>query len=174
MDNQKKKAILEALIFVSGTPIGIKELQKATGFASGEIGFLVSELMADYRQRQSGIELVEVAEGYQMVTRPEFSDYIRKLKSTTPPKLSMAAMETLAIIAYKQPITKAEVEQIRGVNSDGVIKSLLDRRLIRVVGKKEAPGRPMLYGTTREFLLYFGLKDLSELPTIRELNPDEL
>ncbi len=174
MDNQKKKAILEALIFVSGTPIGIKELQKATSFASGEIEFLVNELIADYRQRKSGIEIVEVAEGYQMVTRAEFSEYIKRLKSTTPPKLSVAAMETLAIIAYKQPITKAEVEQIRGVNSDGVIKSLLERRLIRVVGKKEAPGRPMLYGTTREFLLYFGLKDLSELPTIRELNPDEL
>ncbi len=174
MDNKEKKAILEALIFVSGAPVSIKELQKTTGFATGEIEFLVSELMAEYRERQGGIEIVEVAEGYQMVTRPAFSEYVKRLRSSTPPKLSMPAMETLAIIAYKQPITKAEIEQIRGVNSDGVIKNLLDRRLIRVVGKKEAPGRPILYGTTREFLLYFGLKDLSELPTIRELNPDEL
>ncbi len=174
MDNKEKKAILEALIFVSGTPVSIKELQKATGFATGEIEFLVSELMAEYRERQGGIEIVEVAEGYQMVTRPAFSEFVKRLRSSTPPKLSMPAMETLAIIAYKQPITKAEIEQIRGVNSDGVIKNLLDRRLIRVVGKKEAPGRPILYGTTKEFLLYFGLKDLSELPTIRELNPDEL
>ncbi len=174
MEQKKKKALIEALIFVSGTPLSIKEIQKVTGFPSGEIEFLLRELMADYRNRESGLEIVEVAEGFQMVTRAEFSDYIRKLKSSTPPKLSAPAMETLAIIAYKQPITKAEVEEIRGVNSDGVIKNLLDRRLIRVVGKKEAPGRPLLYGTTREFLLYFGLKDLSELPTIRELNPEEL
>ncbi|RMG74475.1 MAG: SMC-Scp complex subunit ScpB [Nitrospirae bacterium] len=174
MEQKKKKALIEALIFVSGTPLSIKEIQKVTGFPSGEIEFLLRELMADYRNRESGLEIVEVAEGFQMVTRAEFSDYIRKLKSSTPPKLSAPAMETLAIIAYKQPITKAEVEEIRGVNSAGVIKNLLDRRLIRVVGKKEAPGRPLLYGTTREFLLYFGLKDLSELPTIRELNPEEL
>ncbi|HDY70549.1 MAG TPA: SMC-Scp complex subunit ScpB, partial [Nitrospirae bacterium] len=93
---------------------------------------------------------------------------------STPQKLSMAALETLAIIAYRQPVTKAEIDQFRGVGSDGVVKNLLDRRMIRVVGKKEAPGRPLLYGTTREFLLHFGLTDLSDLPTMRELSPDEL
>ena len=174
MEREQKKALLEALLFVSGAPLTLKDLQKATGLSTGEIGFLMNELMAEYRKRTGGVLLAEVAEGFQMVSNPEFSDWVRKLTSSIPQKLSMAALETLAIIAYRQPITKAELEQLRGVNSDGVVKSLIERRFIRIVGKKEAPGRPLLYGTTREFLQHFGLKDLSELPTMRELNPDEL
>ncbi len=175
MEASRRKSLIEALLFISGTPLSVKDIQKITGFSTGDIVTSIAELEAEYRQRGSGIQIVEVAEGYQMVTNPEFAEWIRKLKgSTSQTRLSQAALETLAIVAYRQPITKAEIEQLRGVNSEGVIRSLLERRLIRVVGKKDVPGRPLLYGTTREFLLYFGLKDLSELPTIRELNPDEL
>ncbi len=164
---------MESILFVSGAPISLGDLQKITGFSTGETEFLMKELTADYRDRRGGILIVEVAGGYQMVSNPEHSRWIRKMKTSTPSKLSMAALEALSIVAYRQPITKAELEQLRGVNSDGVIKSLLERRFIRVVGRKEVPGRPLLYGTTREFLQHFGLKDLSELPTMRELNPDE-
>ncbi|RMG01996.1 MAG: SMC-Scp complex subunit ScpB [Nitrospirae bacterium] len=174
LDQKGKKSLLEALLFISGDPLGAKEIQKITGFSSGEIGYLMTELMAEYRDRGGGLLIREVAEGYQMVTAPEYAPYLRKLKETSPTRLSPASLETLAIVAYRQPITKAEIDELRGVSSDGVLKSLLERRLIRIVGKKEAPGRPLLYGTTKEFLLHFGLKDLSELPTIRELSPDEL
>jgi len=174
MEKEQKKALLESILFISGTPLNLKDLKKITEFSTGEIGFLINELMAEYRDRKGGILLVEVAEGYQMVSNPEYAPWIKKLKSATPQKLSTAALETLSIVAYRQPITKAELEQLRGVNSDGVIKSLLEKRFIRIVGKKEVPGRPLIYGTTREFLQHFGLKDLSELPTMRDLNPEEL
>lgn len=174
MENEEKKALLESVLFVSGTSLSTKELQRITELSSGEITFLLSELMAEYRNRGRGIQIVEVAEGYQMVSNPAYSGWIRRLKTNLPLKLSMAALETLAIIAYRQPISKAEIEELRGVNSEGTLKSLTERRFVRIVGRKETPGRPLLYGTTREFLQHFGLKDLSELPTARELNPDEL
>ncbi|NOZ24514.1 MAG: SMC-Scp complex subunit ScpB [Nitrospirae bacterium] len=174
MDKEQKKALLESILFISGSPMSLKDLKRVTELPSGEIGFLINELMAEYRARKGGIMLVEVAGGYQMVSNPEYAPWIRKLRSAAPQKLSLAALETLSIVAYRQPITKAELEQLRGVNSDGVIKSLLEKRFIRIVGKKEVPGRPLIYGTTREFLQFFGLKDLSELPTIRDLHPEEL
>jgi len=174
MDRKRKKALLESILFISGDPVDLKDLRRITELPAGEIGFLMNELMAEYRDRNGGIILVEVAGGYQLVSNPEYAPWIKKLKSVSPQKLSLAALETLSIVAYRQPITKAELEQLRGVNSDGVIKSLLDKRFIRVVGKKEVPGRPLVYGTTREFLQHFGLKDLSELPTIRDLHPEEL
>ncbi|HXX56497.1 MAG TPA: SMC-Scp complex subunit ScpB, partial [Thermodesulfovibrionales bacterium] len=139
-----------------------------------EIKGLMEELISEYRNRDGGMLITEIANGYQMVTNIRFAPWIRKLKgSQASSKLSMAALETLAIIAYKQPIIKAEVEQIRGVNSDGVVKTLIERRLIRIMGRKEAPGKPLLYGTTREFLQYFGLKDLTELPTLKDLAREE-
>jgi segregation and condensation protein B len=117
---------------------------------------------------------VEVADGYQMVTNPDFSMWVKKFKNINQSsKLSPPTLETLAIIAYKQPITKLEIDQLRGVNSDGAVKSLLDKRLIKIVGKKETPGRPFLYGTTKEFLQYFGLKNLSDLPPINDFLKDE-
>ncbi len=174
MERERKKALLEAILFVSGHPVTLKDLRKATGFSTGEIGFLMKELAAEYRERRGGILLAEVAEGFQLVSNPEFSVQLRKLSAVPAQRLSMAALETLAIIAYRQPLTKAELDELRGVNSDGVLRGLLERRLIRVVGKKESPGRPLLYGTTREFLRFFGLKDLSELPDVKELNPDAL
>jgi len=140
-----------------------------------EIKRIMGELISDYRDRDGGIHIVEIANGYQMVTNPRYAPWIKKFMGAQPSnKLSMPALETLAIIAYRQPIIKAEIEQIRGVNSDGVIKTLLERRLIRIMGRKEAPGRPLLYGTTREFLQYFGLKDLTELPTLKDLAREEV
>jgi len=175
MDNNTKKALLEAILFVAGEPITVQRLQQVTGLSSGEITRFLAELIKDYRDRNGGIQIVQVAEGYQMVTNPALGNYLKRFISDERKiKLSEAALETLAIIAYRQPITKAEIEQIRGVSSDGVIKNLLERRLIKVVGRKDVPGRPRLYGTTREFLQFFGLKDLSELPPMRELEPEEL
>ena len=170
MEDKEKKSLLEALLFFSGEPLTPSILKGVTEMEEPEIKGLIEGLMADYRLRGGGIRIVEVANGYQMVTDPEFAAWIKKLKgSQVSSRLSLAALETLAIIAYKQPIIKTEIEQVRGVNADGVIKTLLDRRLIKIMGKKEAPGKPLLYGTTKEFLQYFGLKDLGELPTLKDL-----
>ncbi len=174
MEDLKKKALIESLLFVSGEAISIKDIKKITELPEDEISALIAQIKEGYGSRDGGFLLAEIADGYQFVSNPEFAPWIRKLrKTTTSAKLSMAALETLSIIAYKQPITKIEVEQLRGVNSDGVVKSLLEKRLIKILGKKEVPGKPMLYGTTKEFLQYFGLKDLSELPTLKELQRDD-
>ena len=164
-----QKSILEALLFVSAEPLTIDTLKKVTEMPESDIKNLMNELINDYRERNSAIRIFEVADGYQMFTDPDFSFFIKKLKNINQSnRLSQPALETLSIIAYKQPITKLEIDHIRGVNSDGAIKSLLEKRLIKIVGKKESPGRPFLYGTTKEFLLYFGLKNLSELPPIQD------
>jgi len=171
MDRKEKKDILELLIFSSGEPVTTSSLKEITGFPEEEIKLILDELIAEYNSRNGGIVIKEIAGGYQFVTNPEYGEWIKRFKKTAnTSKLSMAALETLAIIAYKQPIIKAEIDEIRGVNSDGAIKTLLEKRLIKIVGKKEAPGRPFLYGTTKEFLQYFGLKDLTELPTLRDLS----
>lgn len=174
MDIQEKKSAIEALLFVAGEPLAPSALKGTTEIPEAEIRAIIEALAAEYRERNSGIRIVEIANGYQMVTNPDCAGCIRKFRNTgTTNKLSMPALETLAIVAYNQPIIKAEIEQIRGVNSDGVMKTLLEKRLIKIMGRKEMPGRPLLYGTTREFLQYFGLKDLTELPTIKELNREE-
>lgn len=174
MDIQEKKSVIEALLFVAGEPVAPSALKGVTDLPEAEIRQIIEGLQADYNERNGGVRIMEIANGYQMVTSPDSARWIRKFRNTsTSNKLSMPALETLAIVAYNQPIIKAEIEQIRGVNSDGVMKTLLDRRLIKIMGRKEMPGRPLLYGTTREFLQYFGLKDLTELPTIKELNREE-
>ena len=174
MDDREKKSLLEALLLFSEEPLTPSTLKGVTGMDEPEIRSVMDGLMADYRTRDGGILIAEIANGYQMVTVPRFSPWIRKMKSSqVSSRLSLASLETLAIIAYKQPIIKAEIEQVRGVNADGVIKTLLDRRLIKIMGKKEAPGKPLLYGTTKEFLQYFGLKDLTGLPTLRDLTREE-
>jgi segregation and condensation protein B len=125
--------------------------------------------MQEYIDRGSGILLAEVAGGFQLATRPELFEWIRKFKTVkTTTRLSRPALETLAIVAYKQPITRSEVEAIRGVNIGGIMRNLMERRLVKIVGKKDVPGKPMMYGTSLEFLQYFGLKDLSALPTLKE------
>jgi segregation and condensation protein B len=174
MEQAEKKSLVEAILFVSGEPLTLAVLKNITELPEGELTQLLGELSEDYRERSGGLLVIEIAGGYQIVTHPSYLPWIKKFKSTsTSNKLSMAALESLAIIAYNQPIIKAELEHIRGVNSDGVMKTLLDRRLIKIMGRKEVPGKPLLYGTTREFLQYFGLKDLTDLPTIKELSREE-
>ncbi len=171
---ENRKALLEALLFVAGEPLRLQDMKELTGLAEAELKDLIDELRAEYKERGGGLLISEIAGGYQMHTNPEQSEWARKLRGTAAAsKLSPASLESLAIIAYKQPLTKPELEAIRGVNSDGVLKTLLDRHLIKVVGRKEIPGKPLLYGTTREFLVHFGLKDLSELPTVKELERED-
>jgi segregation and condensation protein B len=174
MEENQKKSVLEMFLFLSGEPLTLKELKSATGLEDTEITDLMDELIADYNERGGGVLVGKIAGGYLMYTNPTLAEWALKFRGTVKPqKLSMPALETLAIIAYRQPITKVEIEEIRGANSDGVVRTLLDRRLVKMVGKKEAPGKPMLYGTTREFLEYFGLKDLTELPTLKDLEREE-
>lgn len=169
MEDKEIKSVLEAIFFIAGEPISIDSLKNILEMDGAEVERLVKELIADYTIKNNGLLIAEVAGGIQMVTNPACAPWVKKLLSTAvPTKLSQPSLETLAIIAYKQPIIKAEIEAIRGVNSDGVVKTLLDRRLIKILGRKEVPGRPLMYGTTKEFLQYFGLKDLSELPTLKE------
>ena len=164
------RAILEALIFASPQPITAREIGKVLAGVSRERWqAALDELRADYARDGRGLQLVEVAGGWQITTRPEYNDWVRELLDPrAPTRLSIQALETLAVIAYKQPVTLPEVIELRGVKSGGVLKTLLEKRLIRIVGRKEVVGRPMLYGTTKQFLLHFGLKDLAELPKIEE------
>lgn len=174
MEDKEKKSLLEAILFLSGEPIALPALKDITEIQEAEIKKLMHELISEYREKNCGLLVIEIANGYQMITNPEYAHWLKKFKaSSASAKLSLPALETLAIIAYKQPLIKAEIEQLRGVNSDGVIKTLLDRRLIKIMGRKEMPGRPLLYGTTKEFLQYFGLKDLAELPTLKDIEREE-
>jgi segregation and condensation protein B len=168
-DNQLKSAI-EALLFVSGAPLSVDKLKHIIEEVSpDQVEAQLRAIQQEYEDRNAGIMLAEVAGGYQFATRPENVAWIRKFKSVkASAKLSKPALETLAILAYKQPITRSEVEAIRGVNIGGIIRNLMERRLVKIVGKKDVPGKPILYGTTLEFLQYFGLKDLSSLPTLKE------
>jgi len=167
---QEIRAVLEALVFASPHPITPRQIGEVLGGvpkAAWEAA--LQELKDEYARDGRGLQLVEVAAGYQITTRPEYNDWVRELLDPrTPTRLSIQALETLAVIAYKQPVTLPEIIDLRGVKSGGVIKTLLEKRLIRITGRKEVVGRPMLYGTTREFMLQFGLKDLSELPRIEE------
>ncbi|MFQ5328663.1 MAG: SMC-Scp complex subunit ScpB [Thermodesulfobacteriota bacterium] len=168
------KPLIEALIFAADRPISIDRLMKIVECESrDEVKNAVNELMTEYADGGRGLLISLVAGGYQMRTRPDFSPWIRKLINIRLARLSRAAMETVAIIAYRQPITRGEVEAVRGVDSGGVLKTLLDKRLIKSVGKKDLPGKPSVYGTTREFLEAFELKDLSALPNLRELEEAE-
>jgi segregation and condensation protein B len=174
MEDREKISVLEALLFLSGELLSVSAIKDVIELPESEVKRLMEELMAEYKNRNAGLLIVEIANGYQMVTNPEYADWVRKFRSIhISSKLSVPALETLAIIAYKQPIIRAEIEQLRSVNSDSAIKRLLERRLIKIMGRKEVPGRPFLYGTTREFLQYFGLKDLTGLPTLKDLVREE-
>jgi segregation and condensation protein B len=162
-------AIIEALIFVSEEPLSVKALSDVLKEDRGWIETAVEALSEEFNARNGGLHLREVAGGWQFATRPEHHEHVRAfLKSRPSAKLSLASLETLAVIAYKQPITVPEILEIRGVQSPSAIKTLLDKRLIIAKGRKETIGRPMMYGTSKEFLLQFGLKDLSELPSIED------
>lgn len=161
--------ICEALIFVSEEPIAVKALADILGEDKGWVQVAVEELSKEFNERGGGLMLREVAGGWQFATRPEHHEHIRAyLKSKPSAKLSLAALETLAVIAYKQPVTVPEILEIRGVQSSSAIKTLLDKRLIIAKGRKETVGRPMMYGTSKDFLLQFGLRDLSELPNVED------
>jgi segregation and condensation protein B len=168
MDNMK--AIIEALILASEAPLGLEKICAVLPeLEKGEARKILEELIVEYNERAGGICLQEVAGGFQFRTRPEWSQWIKKLKGTKPPSLSASALETLAIVAYRQPLVKSEIESIRGVDAGHALKVLLEKKLLRIVGRKDVPGKPIIYGTTKKFLEVFNLKDLSELPTLREL-----
>jgi segregation and condensation protein B len=164
------RAVLETLIFASPQPITPKEISRVLqGVPREDWQRQLDELRADYGRDERGLQIVEVAGGWQITTRPEYNDWVRELLDPrTPTRLSIQALETLAVIAYKQPVTLPEIIELRGVKSGGVVKTLLEKRLIRILGRKEVVGRPILYGTTKQFLLHFGLRDLEELPKIEE------
>lgn len=176
MDKDNLKPLIEAIIFTSDHPISLDRIMDVLeGERREEVRTTLKELMEEYQLSNRGFTIVEVAEGYQLRTRPEFSTWIKRLFKIGYQRLSKASMETLAIIAYKQPIVRSEIEDIRGVDSGGVLKTLLEKRLIKVMGRKDVPGRPVVYGTSREFLEVFDLKDLSCLPTLKEvIVPEEV
>jgi segregation and condensation protein B len=171
VDRAELKSIIEALLFVSDSPVPRRRIEAVLeGFAPAEeVASALAQLELDYQSPERGITLVQVAGGYQLRTRPEMAPWLKRLTAVKPLKFSQAALETLAIVAYRQPATRGDVEDVRGVDSGGVLKALLDRKLVRIVGRKDIPGRPLLYGTTPEFLEFFGLRDLAGLPTLKEL-----
>ncbi len=163
------KAIAEAMIFVADEPLSVKTIADVIKVDREVIEKAIGELVSEYDARNGGLQLREIAAGWQIATRPEHHEQIRAyLKSRPSAKLSLASLETLAVIAYKQPVTVPEILEIRGVQSPSAIKTLLDKRLIVAKGRKETVGRPMMYGTSKEFLIQFGLKDLTELPSIED------
>jgi len=168
--NADLPAIIESLIFTADSALSTDRLcDLLTEFERGEIKIALSGLVEYYQGRGGGFDLVEVAGGWQFRTRPAFHSYITRHIKTRAAKFSQSALETLAIVAYRQPITRAEVEHLRGVDCGGVLKTLLEKHLVRILGKKDIPGRPLIYGTSKEFLEVFGLKDLKSLPTLREI-----
>jgi segregation and condensation protein B len=164
------KAILEALIFASPEPLTPKGMFKLLDTEPKEdVQAALAELKQDY-ERPGGLQMVEVAGGYQIVTRPDLHEWVRRLfHDRTTQKLTVQALETLAVIAYRQPITAAEITEVRGVNTSGVLNTLLERHLIKIVGRKQVVGRPFLYATTKEFLIRFGLNDLTDLPKVEDM-----
>ena len=164
------KAVIEALVLASDAPLVLEKICLVLPeVEKTEIKEALEKLVTEYDERQAGICLQEVAGGFQFRTRPELSNWVKKLKNTKPASLSPAAMETLAIVAYRQPIVKSEIESIRGVDVGYQLNGLLEKKLVRIVGRKDVPGKPIIYGTTKKFLEVFNLKGLSELPTLREL-----
>jgi segregation and condensation protein B len=168
ISDDRARTILESLLFVTEKPLALEQLVEATGFAPEKITKCLSKLAGLRREGISGIVLHEVGGGWQLRTDPGAAEYVRRFLKVKPQRLTRAAVETMAIIAYRQPVTRPEIEDIRGVDTGAVLKALLERRLIKILGKKEEVGRPILYGTTREFLEFFAIKDLSSLPTLRE------
>jgi segregation and condensation protein B len=174
VEEEHLKSILEGLLFAAGEPVTVARLQAALEDPSrAEIQQALAAMTAEYAAHNRGLRLEEVAGGYQLRTLKEHAPYVRKLLAARPPRLSRPLLETVAIIAYRQPITRPELEQLRGVDSGGVLETLLERRLIKIAGRKEAPGRPLIYATTPEFLETFGLKDLEGLPDLKEFQEIE-
>lgn len=164
------KAIVESLLFASDAPLAADKIKSILEIKDRKIvDSVLTNLAQEYEAQKRGFLLREVAGGYQLRTRPEYRQWVRRMKQGRPARLSRPAMETLAIVAYKQPVLRSDVEHLRGVDCGGTLRTLLERGLIRVLGRKELPGRPMVYGTTKRFLEIFDMKDLSELPTLKDL-----
>jgi len=169
------KKIIEALLFVSEKPLTVEDIrQSIDGMDEEKIKIAIEELKKEYSDSERSFNIAELAGGYQIITNPEFAPWISKLFKRDETKLSNPSLETLAIIAYKQPLTRSEIEAIRGVNVDGVIKTLVDKNLIKMRGRRDVPGRPITYGTTNEFLKRFGLKGLDHLPKLRDFTEHDL
>jgi segregation and condensation protein B len=167
---EKVRTAVEALLFLAEKPLTPEEVRQATGVDVERVGKALDALSGHYREGVSGVVLHEVSGGWQLRTSPDVAEHARRFLKVKPQRLTRAALETLAIIAYRQPVTRPEIEDIRAVDCGAVVKALLERKLVKILGKKEEPGRPMLYGTTREFLEFFALKDLASLPTLREFH----
>ena len=175
MEHEELKAVIENVLFAADQPVSVGQLQGlfAETTEKAALKSALDELVREYQSRN--LQLMEVAEGYQLMTRHDYSDWVRKfMKLDKTAKLSQPSLDTLAIIAYKQPLTKAEVEEIRGVDSSGVVRTLLEKKVIAPSGRKKVPGRPIMYRTTRKFLEYFGLMDLNDLPTLEDFKESEL
>lgn len=170
MEHAEALAVLEALLFVADEPLSPDQVSGILGECDADdVRAMVQVLNGRYASEGSSLQIAEVAGGFRLTTRPELAEWVQRLNRVRPARLSRAALETLAVVAYRQPITKAEIEGVRGVSADGVLRTLLERDLIRIVGRKPEAGRPILYGTTRVFLEHFGFKDLTDLPTLREI-----
>ncbi len=169
----ERKRIIEALLFASHDPLSVSRIQ-AILESSDRSGVVhdIHDLQREYEELGKSFHLVEVAEGYQFRTRPEFAPWIRRLRRHGGVRLSRASLEVMAIIAYRQPVTRSEIEHVRGVDSGAVLRGLLEKGLLRILGRKDVPGRPLLYGTSRRFLEVFGLKDLASLPDLREIDAE--
>ena len=175
MDREEIKAIIENILLAADQPVSETQFKNLFGDEVEKVSFksVLEELIDEYNSRN--LQILQVAEGYQLCTRHDYSNWVRKfLKFDKTRKLSQPSLDTLSIIAYKQPLTKAEVEEIRGVDSSGVVRTLLEKKIISPGGRKKVPGRPIMYRTTRKFLEYFGLKDLSDLPTLEDFKESEL
>jgi segregation and condensation protein B len=174
VEQERLKAILESLLFAAGEPVTLAQLGNALdNVAREEIRRALAEMATEYANGNRGIALEEIAGGYQLRTPREYAGYVRRLLAAKPPRLSRPLLETLAIIAYRQPITRPEIEQLRGVDTGGVLDTLTERELIKIAGRKDAPGRPIMYSTTPEFLELFGLKDINSLPDLEEFRAIE-
>jgi len=170
MERSEQRRIVEALVLASPEPVTAARLASVVPDATASLAReLVAELNRDYAEHGRAFEIAEVAGGYQLRTRVDLASYVRELQPRRAVRLSRASLETLAVIAYKQPVTRAEIEHVRGVDAGAVLRSLLERDLVRIAGHREIPGRPMLYATTRRFLEVFGLASLEDLPTLRDL-----
>src|SRR6266568_156596 len=170
LSEPRVRTVVETLLFVAERPLAVEDLRQATGVEPARLEKALDQLSGHFRDGVCGIVLHEVAGGWQLRTSPDNVDFARRFLRVKPQRLTRAALETLAIVAYRQPVTRPEIEEFRGVDCGAVVKALLERRLVKILGKKEEPGRPILYGTTREFLEFFSLKDLASLPTLREFH----
>ncbi len=170
MEHSRLRSVVESLLFVSESPVTLDRMSVLLeGVEKNEILSVIEELRSEYEVQGRGFCLVEVASGFQMRTPKENADWVKSFLRGRAARMSRATLETLAIIAYQQPVTRVEIEQVRGVGIEGVLSTLMERRLVRIVGRKDIPGRPFLYSTTRDFLELFSLKDLTGLPTLKEM-----